>query len=155
MSARTSSGLCREGKICLMCLGLDDDHLLWSRSLLLDNERWKQAEVPAEFQDLVNSIADGRITLPERKIPGNTHLCSDVSASSLLSVCASLRQEHIFSERFSLFLQIWRRGSLQSSCWLMVRSTPLLGMCPTERTALPWGIKRLHAFCFSSGRFCC
>ncbi|XP_068583915.1 vacuolar protein sorting-associated protein 54 isoform X2 [Cebidichthys violaceus] len=39
-------------------------------SLLLDNERWKQAEVPAEFQDLVNSIADGRITLPERKIPG-------------------------------------------------------------------------------------
>uniref|UniRef100_A0A665URH3 Vacuolar protein sorting-associated protein 54 n=1 Tax=Echeneis naucrates TaxID=173247 RepID=A0A665URH3_ECHNA len=35
-------------------------------SLLLDNERWKQAEVPAEFQDLVNSIADGRITLPER-----------------------------------------------------------------------------------------
>ncbi|XP_045902964.1 vacuolar protein sorting-associated protein 54 isoform X1 [Micropterus dolomieu] len=40
-------------------------------SLLLDNERWKQAEVPAEFQDLVNSIADGRITLPERKIPGS------------------------------------------------------------------------------------
>lgn len=39
-------------------------------SLLLDNERWKQADVPAEFQDLVNSIADGRITLPERKIPG-------------------------------------------------------------------------------------
>ncbi|XP_056264350.1 vacuolar protein sorting-associated protein 54 isoform X3 [Pseudoliparis swirei] len=39
-------------------------------SLLLDNERWKQAEVPTEFQDLVNSIADGRITLPERKIPG-------------------------------------------------------------------------------------
>ncbi|XP_069023152.1 vacuolar protein sorting-associated protein 54 isoform X1 [Embiotoca jacksoni] len=39
-------------------------------SLLLDNERWKQAEVPAEFQDLVNSIADGRITLPERKTPG-------------------------------------------------------------------------------------
>ncbi|TNN23473.1 Vacuolar protein sorting-associated protein 54 [Liparis tanakae] len=38
--------------------------------LLLDNERWKQAEVPAEFQDLVNSIADGRITLPERKVPG-------------------------------------------------------------------------------------
>ncbi|XP_067115799.1 vacuolar protein sorting-associated protein 54 isoform X1 [Osmerus mordax] len=36
-------------------------------SLLLDNERWKQAEVPAEFQDLVNSISDGRITLPERK----------------------------------------------------------------------------------------
>uniref|UniRef100_A0A3Q3XL76 Vacuolar protein sorting-associated protein 54 n=1 Tax=Mola mola TaxID=94237 RepID=A0A3Q3XL76_MOLML len=40
-------------------------------SLLLDNERWKQADVPAEFQDLVNSIADGRITLPERKIPGS------------------------------------------------------------------------------------
>lgn len=39
-------------------------------SLLLDNERWKQAEVPAEFQDLVDSIADGRITLPDRKVPG-------------------------------------------------------------------------------------
>ncbi|KAM7419894.1 hypothetical protein PAMA_016814 [Pampus argenteus] len=39
-------------------------------SLLLDNERWKQAEVPAEFQNLVNSIADGRITLPERKAQG-------------------------------------------------------------------------------------
>lgn len=38
--------------------------------LLLDNERWKQAEVPAEFQDLVNSIADGRLTLPERKLSG-------------------------------------------------------------------------------------
>ncbi|MGH0159857.1 UNVERIFIED_CONTAM: hypothetical protein FKN15_067647 [Acipenser sinensis] len=39
-------------------------------SLLLDNERWKQAEVPAEFQDLVNSIADGRISLPEKKPTG-------------------------------------------------------------------------------------
>ncbi|KAK7930653.1 hypothetical protein WMY93_007048 [Mugilogobius chulae] len=38
--------------------------------LLLDNERWKQAEVPAEFQDLVNSIADGRISLPDRKLSG-------------------------------------------------------------------------------------
>ncbi|XP_019404729.1 PREDICTED: vacuolar protein sorting-associated protein 54 isoform X2 [Crocodylus porosus] len=36
-------------------------------SLLLDNERWKQAEVPAEFQDLVDSVAEGRITLPEKK----------------------------------------------------------------------------------------
>uniref|UniRef100_A0A673GCM0 Vacuolar protein sorting-associated protein 54 n=1 Tax=Sinocyclocheilus rhinocerous TaxID=307959 RepID=A0A673GCM0_9TELE len=41
-------------------------------SLLLDNERWKQAEVPAEFQDLVDSIADGRITLPERKPTGRS-----------------------------------------------------------------------------------
>ncbi|XP_059410784.1 vacuolar protein sorting-associated protein 54-like [Carassius carassius] len=40
-------------------------------SLLLDNERWKQADVPAEFQDLVDSIADGRITLPERKHTGS------------------------------------------------------------------------------------
>ncbi len=39
--------------------------------LLLDNERWKQAEVPAEFQDLVDSIADGRITLPDRKHTGS------------------------------------------------------------------------------------
>lgn len=36
-------------------------------SLLLDNERWKQADVPAEFQDLVDSITDGKILLPERK----------------------------------------------------------------------------------------
>uniref|UniRef100_A0A672GBA4 Vacuolar protein sorting-associated protein 54 n=1 Tax=Salarias fasciatus TaxID=181472 RepID=A0A672GBA4_SALFA len=39
-------------------------------SLLLDNERWKQAEVPAELHRLVDSIADGRITLPERQSPG-------------------------------------------------------------------------------------
>ncbi|KAB5523679.1 hypothetical protein PHYPO_G00155310, partial [Pangasianodon hypophthalmus] len=39
-------------------------------SLLLDTERWKQAEVPAEFQHLVDSIADGHITLPERKPAG-------------------------------------------------------------------------------------
>ncbi|KAL6111094.1 vps54 [Pungitius sinensis] len=39
-------------------------------SLLMDNERWKQAEVPAEFQDLVDSIAEGRMELPERKVPG-------------------------------------------------------------------------------------
>lgn len=38
--------------------------------LLLDNERWKQAEVPAEFQDLVNSIEDGVIALPEKKAAG-------------------------------------------------------------------------------------
>ncbi|KAM6433138.1 vacuolar protein sorting-associated protein 54 [Rhynochetos jubatus] len=35
-------------------------------SLLLDNERWKQAEVPAEFQDLVDLVSDGRISLPEK-----------------------------------------------------------------------------------------
>ncbi|TKC49919.1 hypothetical protein EI555_013771, partial [Monodon monoceros] len=39
-------------------------------SLLLDNERWKQADVPAEFQDLVDSIADGKIALPEKKSGG-------------------------------------------------------------------------------------
>ncbi|KAM4771510.1 vacuolar protein sorting-associated protein 54 [Rhinophrynus dorsalis] len=39
-------------------------------SLLLDNERWKQAEVPAEFQDLVDGIKDGKIILPERKSGG-------------------------------------------------------------------------------------
>uniref|UniRef100_A0A673STN9 Vacuolar protein sorting-associated protein 54 n=1 Tax=Suricata suricatta TaxID=37032 RepID=A0A673STN9_SURSU len=36
-------------------------------SLLLDNERWKQADVPAEFQDLVDSISNGKIALPEKK----------------------------------------------------------------------------------------
>uniref|UniRef100_A0A8C1Y1X4 Vacuolar protein sorting-associated protein 54 n=1 Tax=Cyprinus carpio TaxID=7962 RepID=A0A8C1Y1X4_CYPCA len=52
-------------------------------SLLLDNERWKQAEVPAEFQDLVDSIADGRITLPERKPTGR---CEDRKPSEFLCV---------------------------------------------------------------------
>ncbi|KAK3799206.1 hypothetical protein RRG08_054333 [Elysia crispata] len=37
-------------------------------SLILDNERWKQADVPAEFQDLVNHIVDsGNLTLPEKR----------------------------------------------------------------------------------------
>ncbi|XP_061687207.1 vacuolar protein sorting-associated protein 54 isoform X2 [Syngnathoides biaculeatus] len=39
-------------------------------SLLLDNERWKQAEVPAEFQELVDSMADGTIPLALRKAAG-------------------------------------------------------------------------------------
>ncbi|XP_071962445.1 vacuolar protein sorting-associated protein 54-like [Antedon mediterranea] len=32
-------------------------------SLLLDNERWKQAEVPASFQDLLSAMAKGEISL--------------------------------------------------------------------------------------------
>ncbi|XP_029449520.1 vacuolar protein sorting-associated protein 54 isoform X4 [Rhinatrema bivittatum] len=36
-------------------------------SLLLENERWKQADVPAEFQDLVDLITNGKIALPEKK----------------------------------------------------------------------------------------
>jgi len=33
-------------------------------SLILDNERWKQADVPAEFQDLVDHIGNnGRCSL--------------------------------------------------------------------------------------------
>ncbi|XP_062586622.1 vacuolar protein sorting-associated protein 54-like isoform X2 [Saccostrea cucullata] len=36
-------------------------------SLILDNERWKQADVPAEFQELVNHITQtGMLSLPER-----------------------------------------------------------------------------------------
>lgn len=55
-------------------------------SLLLDNERWKQAEVPAEFQDLVNSIADGRITLPDRKPSGTAKQSEDRKHLMLLWV---------------------------------------------------------------------
>ncbi|MEJ1274343.1 VPS54 GARP complex subunit [Cricetulus griseus] len=44
-------------------------------SLLLDNERWKQADVPAEFQDLVDSIADGKIALPEKKTAALSSRC--------------------------------------------------------------------------------
>ncbi|GFO34669.1 vacuolar protein sorting-associated protein 54 [Plakobranchus ocellatus] len=37
-------------------------------SLILDNERWKQADVPAEFQDMVNHIvSSGNLTLPEKR----------------------------------------------------------------------------------------
>ncbi|KAK7104655.1 hypothetical protein V1264_019335 [Littorina saxatilis] len=37
-------------------------------SLILDNERWKQADVPAEFQALVDHIAaTGTLSVPERK----------------------------------------------------------------------------------------
>ncbi|KAL5008620.1 hypothetical protein ScPMuIL_014201 [Solemya velum] len=37
-------------------------------SLILDNERWKQADVPAEFQNLVDHIIKtGRLELPEKK----------------------------------------------------------------------------------------
>ncbi|CAL1541636.1 unnamed protein product [Lymnaea stagnalis] len=37
-------------------------------SLILDNERWKQADVPAEFQDLVSHVVKtGTLTLPEKK----------------------------------------------------------------------------------------
>lgn len=48
-----------------MCVEVHCSLLL--NSLLLDNERWKQADVPAEFQDLVDSIADGKIALPDKK----------------------------------------------------------------------------------------
>ncbi|CAH1791272.1 unnamed protein product [Owenia fusiformis] len=37
-------------------------------SLILDNERWKQADVPEEFQDLVNFISEHKkLALPEKK----------------------------------------------------------------------------------------
>lgn len=29
-------------------------------SLILDNERWKQADVPSELQSLVDSLVDGK-----------------------------------------------------------------------------------------------
>lgn len=32
-------------------------------SLILDNERWKQADVPTELQSLVDSLVDGTIKL--------------------------------------------------------------------------------------------
>ncbi|KAK2170701.1 hypothetical protein LSH36_1g18004 [Paralvinella palmiformis] len=38
-------------------------------SLILDNERWKQADVPAEFQDLIDYIdRSGKLNIPDRKI---------------------------------------------------------------------------------------
>lgn len=38
-------------------------------SLILDNERWKQADVPTEFQEMVDHISKlGRMQLPEKRI---------------------------------------------------------------------------------------
>lgn len=31
--------------------------------MILDNERWKQADVPTELQSLVDSLVDGKIKL--------------------------------------------------------------------------------------------
>ncbi|KAK7506845.1 hypothetical protein BaRGS_00001696 [Batillaria attramentaria] len=40
-----------------------------ARILILDNERWKQADVPAEFQALVDHITStGTLSLPERRV---------------------------------------------------------------------------------------
>ncbi|CAB4008720.1 vacuolar sorting-associated 54-like [Paramuricea clavata] len=50
-------------------------------SLILDNERWKQADVPAEFQTLVDSLVDG-VPTSEREI---LSLPSNKQASSLSS----------------------------------------------------------------------
>ena len=36
-------------------------NILCIYSLILDNERWKQADVPPEFQSLVDSLVDGKI----------------------------------------------------------------------------------------------
>ncbi|KAK3094215.1 hypothetical protein FSP39_025511 [Pinctada imbricata] len=47
-------------------------------SLILDNERWKQADVPTEFQDLVDHVSKtGNLVIPERipdsdRKPGDT-----------------------------------------------------------------------------------
>lgn len=89
-----------------------------SCSLLLDNERWRQADVPAEFQDLVDSIADGRISLPERKIPGIVSQ-SPVEAQILFT-------RHNLSDTVSPppRLQVQMRRNLLSSCWSMGRNTP-------------------------------
>lgn len=100
-------------------------------SLLLDNERWKQAEVPAEFQDLVNAIADGRITLPERKIPGKLAAHLAALSMDLLRVGLVVSQDR-------------RTGSLQTSCWWMVRSLLWSGTCLPEPAVRTW-ISHSHA----------
>lgn len=60
--------------------------LVFLTSLLLDNERWKQAEVPAEFQDLVDSVSDGRISLPEKK-PAGMYLAVLLLTEFIISKC--------------------------------------------------------------------
>lgn len=49
-------------------------------------------------------------------------------------------------EGSSLASQVRRTGSLQSSCWSTVRSTPWLGTCPPEPAAQLTRISRSHAF---------
>ena len=47
---------------------VDRGFLFSSLSLILDNERWKQADVPAEFQELVDYVASvHKLALPEKK----------------------------------------------------------------------------------------
>uniref|UniRef100_A0AAX7U6I5 Vacuolar protein sorting-associated protein 54 n=1 Tax=Astatotilapia calliptera TaxID=8154 RepID=A0AAX7U6I5_ASTCA len=67
-------------------------HRFHEERLLLNMiTRWKQAEVPAEFQDLVNSIANGRISLPERKIPGIRLHCPKILINLILFPLCSFR----------------------------------------------------------------
>lgn len=49
---------------CIMCI--DSTFFILGIiffSLILDNERWKQADVPTELQSLVDSLVDGKIKL--------------------------------------------------------------------------------------------
>lgn len=41
-------------------------------SLILDNERWKQADVPAEFQALVDHISTSNSLTTPSKQPGDS-----------------------------------------------------------------------------------
>lgn len=42
-------------------------------SLLLDSERWKQTDVPAEYQQMINKIANGDFTWAKRDDNGNSN----------------------------------------------------------------------------------
>lgn len=103
-----------------------DQGVSLSRSLLLDNERWRQAEVPAEFQDLVDSIAGGRISLPERKIPGIVRQSPD-EARILFSPNDSA--DGVSAPPHS---QVQMRRNLLSSCWSTGRNTPWWGQCLSQ-----------------------
>ena len=49
-----------------------DLHLYFS-SLILDNERWKHADVPAEFQTLVDSLVDGKFNKIQKNSNSEQH----------------------------------------------------------------------------------
>ena len=44
----------------LFCTLVSDLICVFLFSLILDNERWKQADVPTELQSLVDSLVDGK-----------------------------------------------------------------------------------------------
>ena len=75
-------------------------------SLILDNERWRQADVPTEFQDLVNHInITNKLRLPEKKKktgPGESCVCP-----STVEVLGAVDRTHVWGVAALLGRSTW------------------------------------------------